>query len=368
MPPAAVADPLPLRPSQLRALVSVTARELVWGRSAVSQEIRHWRAQAARIPDPRLRANASEVLTRKRGNTDGAALFWTLARRRDRRLIRLLIAHEMIWDYLDEVSESAAGDDGGERNSRQLHRAIVESLDPARPISDYYRFHPWTDDGGYLRSLVCTCRQVVRGLPSYQLARGFTLRDAERSQVQSLNHLSDPTRRDRALQTWAARECADDDLMWFEHTAAASAPLAIHALLALAAEPRATARDIADAYGVYFWVSLTTVMLDSYADQFEDAARGAHSYFAHYASDDVAVERLTESIRRSARGALELRNGERHAVLVACMIALYLSKSSARVPELRATTHELALAGGSLTRLLLPILGLWRVQHGQRTA
>lgn len=368
MPPTAGVDPLPLRPSQLRALVAATVRELVWGRAAVSREIRRWRAAAERIPDRRIRADALDVLERKRGNTDGAALFWTLTQQRDLGLLRLLVAHEMIWDFLDNVSERGAH--VGQHNGRQLHLAIVESLDAAQPISDYYRYHPWRDDGGYLRALVDACRLGVERLPSYRAVRVAAIREARRAVVQSINHETEPLRRDRELRAWARSEYpGHHSVRWFELTAAASAPLVIHALLALAATPHASAREVADTYAVYFpWVSLAVVMLDSYADQHDDAARGAHSYFAHYGSDGQALERLRESIVQSACGALRLPNGERHAVLVACMTAMYLSKDSARSPALRATTRDLARAGGSLTRLLLPILRAWRIRYGQQTA
>jgi tetraprenyl-beta-curcumene synthase len=368
MPPAVVADPLPLRPSQLRALVAATARELLWGRKAVSKEIRQWRAAAERIPDPRIRADALDVLTHKRGNTDGAALFWTLVPRRDPGLLRLLVAHELIWDFLDSVSERGAA--AGEHNGRHLHLAIVESLDPERPLSDYYRYHPWHDDGGYLRTLVETCREGLRRLPSYPLVRPIAVREATRALVQGLNHEPNAARRDRALRAWAAREYPGDHAVtWFELTAAASASLVVHVMLTLAADLRCSERAIADTYAVYFpWVSLATVMLDSYVDQAEDAASGSHSYFTHYASDEQAIERLRESIVQSARRALRLPNGERHAVLVACMIAMYLSKDAARSPELRATTRDLARAGGSLTCLLLPILRAWRIRYRQQAA
>lgn len=368
MPPAAVADPLPLRASQLRALVAATARELIWGRAVVSREIRHWRIAAEQIPDPCIRAEALDVLARKRGNTDGAALFWTLTSQRDLSLLRLLVAHELIWDFLDNVSERGAH--VGQHNSRQLHLAIVDSLDPARPVADYYRYHPWQDDGGYLRMLVQACRIGVERLPSYSIVRATAIREARRAAVQSINHETEPRRRDRELQAWARREYPGRQFVhWFELSAAASASLVIHALLALAATPRASERQVADTYAVYFpWVSLAVVMLDSYADQQEDAVNGAHSYFAHYASNEQAVARLRESIVESARGALRLPNGERHAVVVACMTAMYLSKDSARSPELEATTRELVRAGGSLTRLLLPILRTWRIRYRQQSA
>jgi tetraprenyl-beta-curcumene synthase len=58
----------------------------------------------------------------------------------------------------------------------------------------------------------------------------------------------------------------------------------------------------------------------------------------------------------------------RDAVIVASMIAMYLSKDSARTPELDDYTRLLARAGGSLTRLLMPVLRTWRALYGQRSA
>lgn len=367
MPPA-VADPLPLRASQLRALAAITARELVWGRRAVAREIRCWRRAAERIPCGELRADALDVLTRKRGNTDGAALFWALAPRRNLTLLRLLVAHEMIWDFLDSTSERGAF--VGERDGRQLHRALAESLDPDRPVCDHYLHHPWRDDGGYLRALVDACRACVVHLPSYDLVRPLVVREAERGTVQGLNHELDAARRDSALRRWATAEYPEArELRWFELSGAASAPLAIYPLLALAALPRCERHEIADVSAAYFpWVSLTTVMLDSYVDRAQDAVTGGHSYLEHYGSEAEALERLRESVARSVAGVLRLRDGERHAVVVACLVAMYLSNDSARAPGMRATTREIVAAGGSLTQLLVPVLRAWRVRYGQQAA
>jgi len=368
MPPPAADDPLPLRAAQLAALGGATVRELVWGRRRVAREVRLWCALAERIVDAPLRADALDALTRKRGSIDGAALFWTLVRRRDPRLLELLVAHELIWDFLDSVSERGAF--AGEANGLQLHLAIVESLDPDRPISDYYRHHPWQEDGGYLRALVETCRSRCLALPSYAVVRSALIAEAARAVVQGLNHTHDDERRVATLREWAAREFPGErEVSWFELTGAASAPLVIHALLALAGEDRCTVGEVAAVRAVYFpWVSLATVMLDSYVDQAEDAASGNHSYIAQYPSSEEAVARLRESIRRSARGTRQLSNGSRHAVIVGCMVAMYLSKDSARSPELRETTRSLARAGGSLTRLLVPVLRLWRIRHAQQSA
>jgi cytochrome P450 len=336
---------------------------LLWGLPAVSRELNAWRRRAEAIPQKPLREDALNSIRQKRDNAEGAALFWILPGHRDRHLLRLLVAYQTIWDFLDNVSER----DTDEANGRQLHLALVEALDPEAPISDYYKHHPWKDDGGYLRALVEACRESCEALPSYTLVRPHVLEGVRRCSVQSLNHSSTPGRRDAALKTWAKSEFPGEHTMrWFELTAAASA-FTPHALFALAAEPRCEHRDIAHAYAAYFpWISLAIAMLDSYVDQLDDAACGNHSYIAHYDNDDLAMRRLGEIVDRTLRGANGLRNGHRHAVIAGCMVAMYLSKARADSPEMRARTKALANAGGSLTRALLPLLRMWRAVYLQR--
>jgi tetraprenyl-beta-curcumene synthase len=322
---------------------------------------------AAGIPDDALRHDALAAIEGKRANIDGAALFWTLPRVRSRELLRLLVAYEILADFLDCTSERAAHI--GTTNGRQLHRALIEALDPDLGVSDYYRYHPWDRDGGYVGALVDSCRQACVRLPSYEAARPLLHRAACLTQVLALNHEPDPTQRDAALRWWAEEHFpADEELAWFELTGGASAWLTILALLALAADPGRDAREAKGTYLVYLpWVSLTGTMLDSYGDIAEDAAHGAHSYIAHYASTDVAARRIDEIIRRSLDGAASLRDGERHLVLASCMIAMYLSKDSVRTPQTRALTQSLTHAAGPLARLLLPVLRVWRLINGQRS-
>jgi len=61
-----------------RALAKIVAGYLALVLPRVCHEVAHWRALAARIPDPELRAPALHSLG-KRGNIEGGALFATLA-------------------------------------------------------------------------------------------------------------------------------------------------------------------------------------------------------------------------------------------------------------------------------------------------
>lgn len=363
MPHAGSADPAPLSAAQVKTLAAAAARELQWTLGAVSRETRRWRQRAAAIPDTTLREDALHSLDHKRGHADGAALFTILPRRREPGLLRMLVAYETIVDYLDNVSER----NPTYENGQQLHGALADALNPDRPLVDYYRHHPWKDDGGYLLALVTVCREGCRALPSFERIRNPVGREARRALVLGINHEPEPAVRDAALRAWAAREFPyERELTWFELGGAASATLVVLVLLTLAVEPDLTERDVAAAYTAYWpWIVLATTMLDSYVDQAEDHATGNHSYIAHYGDAKAATRRISLSIERAFDSARSLRYEHRHTLIVGCMIAMYLSKDSARSPAHRASTTELLEASGSLVRLLLPLLRIWRTVYAQ---
>lgn len=364
MPPGPSVDPTSLTPAQLQALLGAAWRELSWGLHAVSREIERWRALAASIPERLIRADALYALNHKRGHADGAALFAILPRHRNPRLLALLVAYETIVDFLDNVSERHPT----QQNGVQLHRALFDAVDPGCATGDYYRFHPWCDDGGFLLALVHECQHGCRSLASFERVRRLVGREARRALVLGINHDTCADRRDDALRAWAAREFPDElKFAWFELSGAASATLVVHGLLALAVEPDVTDTSVNDWYDAYWpWIALATTMLDSYVDQADDATTANHSYIAHYPDREAAIARLRESIRRAMLAARALPGGERHAVIVGCMVAMYLSKPDARASGLRSTTVVLAREGGALLRLLVPILRTWRWAYGQQ--
>lgn len=330
--------------------------------------MRSWHKRALSIPDATLREDALDALERKRTHAEGAALFWILPQTRSLSLLRTLVAYELILDFLDNVNERALG--RGEVNGRQLHRALIEAVDLGSALSDYYRYHPWKDDAGYLNALVTVCRTGCSSLPSYGQVSQLVVKEARRAQVLALNHNPDPAARDARLSEWATKEFPGQmEADWFELTGAASASLTVHALLALAAEPCCRELDVRASHAAYLpWISTTSTLLDSYVDQIEDLERGSHSYLAHYPSTRIATQRLGELIFKSSSEARALHRGHRHAVIVACMVAMYLSRDSAHTPEMRPVTRDLIKRGGSLTKLLMPALRMWRIFYRHRSA
>jgi tetraprenyl-beta-curcumene synthase len=353
-------DPTPLGARQTAALVAVATRELTWVIPNVTREVRRWHAAALRAPSKALRDDATLTLERERLNTEGASLFAILPRHRDVELLRVLAAYQITLDYLDTISERPSDDPLG--NGRQLHLALTESVDPGGPISDYYRLHPQREDGGYLSGLVELCRAGCLRLPSFELVRARVLRAAHLGTVQVPNHDPCETRRTTGLRAWVKRELpGESELTWFELTAAASSSLWTLALLALAADPHLQEDDVSEAEAVYFpWINAASTLLDAFVDQRSDREEGNHSYVEHYDSPSEMVERLCEIVYRSAHGARQLRNGERHALIATGMVSMYLSKESARSPELLPATRRIAQAAGSLPRVQLPIMRTMR--------
>lgn len=351
---------------QLRVVGEAAARELTWGLPAAAHEVSMWRRMALAIPAPTIRADALSALSGKRGHIDGAALFCILPRTRQLNLLRLLVTYQIMFDFLDSVNEHGAAE--GQANGHQLHRALTDALNPDSPHCDYYRYHPWRDDGGYLDALVRTCQHACRMMPSYQAVRPFLVEEARRAQVQAINHDPDHGHRDASLRAWARREFPDrDDLSWYELSGGASSTLRLHVLMALAAKSLLTDTEILRAHDAYFpWIDAATAMLDAYVDQPEDLANGDHSYIGHYPEAEIAIERVELLVRRAIAEVGDLRDGERHVLILACMMTLYLSKGGAWRPEMRDHTRRLLAAGGRLPAFLLPIFRIWRMAHAQR--
>ena len=345
---------------QAHALAAVSWRELRWVLPATTQESAIWLRRAERIPSPALRRDAVESLVNDRFNVNGAAVFASIPRTRNESLLRLLVRYQIMFDYLDTISERPCAD--VVRNGTQLHRAAVEALDPGRPPSNYYRHHPGRDDGGYLRALVAACQAECSALPSFAVVRPYLLEEADRLEVCALNHALDSTARDRDLEAWArTRFPSASEHTWFELTAASTSSVTIFALLALAAEPGRTDADAAATRSAYFpWISLASTMFDSYTDIRKDRASGAHSYVGHYGSLAYAVERLGEIGARSIALARSLPRGRRHALVPAGMLAMYLSDPETRTRRLREASERILSRGGWLPQTQLLILRAWR--------
>jgi tetraprenyl-beta-curcumene synthase len=322
--------------------------------------LRGWQARAERIPDAELRRLALATHTDERMNAEGAAIFATLAPwRMTPALVRVLVAYQVLFDYLDSITETRTP---AHEDARQLHRALTDALDPATKPADWYALHPSREDGGYLAALVLACRAGVRRLPAYEQVALAARRLAQRSgEVQALNHDVTPMRADY-LRAWAVTypELASG-LRWWEFAASASSSLGVHALLALASDPRTT-REQADHVEQTYCVSLGALntLLESLVDLPRDSLTGAHSFASYYGSPKAAAARLSVIAKRARAATDALPQGARHAIILAGMVGFYLSAPEAWQAHAKPASTVTLAAIGPPTPTLVRVLRVRR--------
>lgn len=326
----------------------------------VRRELCSWQVRARRIDDPVLRAHALEKLAAERANTEGIATLCTLAPRKYRRpAVNAAVALQVMYDYLDAVTEQPAED--RLRSGRQLFRTFAVALTPAEGPIDYYRYHSQREHSGYLDALVTSCRRSIAELPSTAAVLP-TARDAAQrfGEAQVRSHAV-PWEGEQQLRDWARVEAAGKGLTWWEWASgAAGSVLAVHALLSAAADARTTRLHALRIDDTYLLSCALTTLLDSLVDDEGDAAEGAHRYIAYYPSVECAAQRIATIARRAVASTRDLPHSAHHAMTVAGIAAFYLSTPDARGAGPRLATAEVRRALGPIVLPILIGLRLWR--------
>lgn len=325
----------------------------------VSGHIERWEQKARQIPDPELRSLALDALA-KRSNIEGAAAFAVLApRAHRRRATDAMCAFQAAYNYLDIVGEQPSEDPLAD--GRRLHEALLfalnhpspipeeQGLDPGTEELDWYEHHPQREDGGYLSGLLAECRAAVGALPSYAMVAPAASAAAARIvSFQSLN-LSEAQGDHAGLQQWASEATpAGSGLQWWETAAAAGSSLGVYVQIALAAHAAPSAEEVSALEHAYFpWIGGLHSLLDNLIDKREDEAAGHRSLVEYYGSQRAA-QRLAALAERAIELARSLPSSRRHTLILAAMIANYLSSEEAHTPELEPISETVLQTIGPL--------------------
>ncbi|HMJ03649.1 MAG TPA: DUF2600 family protein, partial [Conexibacter sp.] len=323
------------------------------------RELRRWRRRAEAIPDPELRRLALLTHREERMNAEGAAIFATIAPwRLTASLVRLLVAYQVLFDYLDTISEQPPS---RRADTRRLHCALIDALHPGAACTDWYGLHGRREDGGYMSELVETCRAVAVDLPSFARVQAPAHDAAARAgEVQALNHGAGD--HPASLARWASRyPDLAGELHWWEFAASASSSLTVHAMLALGSQRRTTAAEARAAeHGYCVLLGALNTLLESLVDFDRDERSGDQSFARYYVDACHAGARL-DTIAGSARRAADtLHAGERQAVILAGMVSFYLSMPEAWLPRSRAASRRTLSAVGDPAPTLIRLLRLRR--------
>jgi tetraprenyl-beta-curcumene synthase len=340
----------------LRAL-ALHRRRLV---PAVRAQQAIWHGTAEAIPDPMLREVAMRSLREKGGNAEATAVFAILAPGA-RRLasLRAMTAFQVAVDYLDTLTEASESD---LEQGLRLHRALIDAVRPDGEEREPFE-NQEAGDGGYLTALVTTCRRELGTLPAARRLRPALERAARRcGEGQSHTHAAAGGNA-ASLRGWAGGLQAPPGYLWWELAAGASSSVAVHALIAAAADARTAAEEADRIEAAYFpSVGALTVLLDDLVDRDRDAACGEHNYLAHCPSPEAAANRLGFLVDRAAVALAGLRHAATHAAILAGVLGLYLSAAGARGSYADLVYRRVLASSGPSVRLVIAA-----VRHGQLT-
>lgn len=326
----------------------------------VRSELRRWEGIAEAIPNPVLRGYALAALREKGLNAEATAVFATLAPRMHRiAAIKAMVTFQVAVDYLDSLGEQPVADKLA--NGLQLHLALIDALSPGAPAANWYSRHPQDEDGGYLEALVMACRKTVRALPSHATVLAVARQAASRcGEGQSQTHAA-ASGDTEGLKAWVSGLEHRSGYLWWEMAAGASSSVAVHALIAAAANPGTTAEEAALLDAAYFpSVGALTVLLDDLIDRDEDLSVAAHNYMAYYGSNLEAAERLALIALRARAAMAKLRQARRHGAILVGVAGFYLSAPGADTSYARPVRSRLI---ESLGFPVLPILAAMRLRR-----
>jgi len=344
----------------IAALAIANARYWPTVAPLVRAQLKDWEARARLIPDPSLRACAIEQLRTERFNVELAATLATLAPRAARATVtRAIVALQVMYDYVDTLTEQAQ--QAAQRSTRDRH-SLYEALPDAvakspRP-KDHYRDLPNLGDGGYLQGLLDTVAQSLARLPAIEAIHEVARRGAARcAAAQALSHASKHPSTAEVERLAAAGGEGGAPLQGPELLAGAAASvLALHALIAAAADTRTTRSEAQRIDAAYLRIAALT-MLDSLIDRERDRATGQWGYAECYESAGQMAARLARVAREATAMAGKLRHAGHHAMTLAGVVAYYASAAPAREPFARPVFCGVC---AQLRPLIVPTLAVMR--------
>lgn len=317
-------------------------------------ELTHWRRRAGAISDPELRELALRKLSEESFNAEAAGMLATLAPRANRApVVRAIVALEVLFDLLDGMTERPLRDPLGD--GEELFGAFTTVFDtPPAPA-------PGATPGcGYLSELSLAASCALAELPATGVLRPRLQACASRATQAQIHMHALPALGMDQLEAWARTHAVPTGLGWRELLAgSASSVLAVHALIAAAADPSSTAAQAEQLDRCYLSICVLVTLLDGLIDVSEDARTGEPSYASLFESREALAQTLNDLAARAAREARALPDGATHLMILTGVLAYYLSTPGADGPALAEVKR-------SMGPLILPALAVMRAWRATR--
>ncbi|HEX7064333.1 MAG TPA: tetraprenyl-beta-curcumene synthase family protein [Bacillales bacterium] len=307
--------------------------------------LNEWKKRAKQIPDPELRKQALMSIETKTFHCEGGSILALLGKERVDEVIGFIVAYQTISDYLDNLCDRSTSLDPDD--FRALHESMFHALTPGSGHTDYYRFHPESDDGGYLRALVETCQELLGTLSTYEVIAP-TLHELAGyyCDLQVHKHVKHEERVPR-LQSWfAGYEEELPPMSWYEFSACAGSTLGIFCLVSYASTGIFSDQKTQEVKAGYFpWVQGLHILLDYFIDQEEDRAGGDLNFCFYYDSREKMMTRLAHFMEQADESIARLPDSKFHRMINRGLLGIYLADE-----KVRKQKHVRKLAGKIIRR------------------
>jgi tetraprenyl-beta-curcumene synthase len=336
------------------ALVVASARYWSTVAPVVHRELERWRRRASMIDDPELRALALCKLEEERFNAEAGAMLATLAPRAHRSdAVEAIVALQVLFDLLDGLTERPLQDPLGE--GERLFLVFTRAVSASRHT-------PTGDDVGYLEELSAVAGGALARLPGRDAVIEVAAASAARAAQAQIRMHAMPRLGIGQLREWAQAQSHGTGLEWREMVVgSASSVLAVHALIAAAADSRSTPMHAARVEDAYLSVCVVLTLLDGIMDHERDEGTDAPGYISLYDDNEELVQTLAGMARRASRQTRALEHSAHHVMVLAGVVAYYTSAPGARSEFARPLVAPLHRALAPAVVPALALMRAWRL-------
>ncbi|MCR8631089.1 tetraprenyl-beta-curcumene synthase family protein [Paenibacillus radicis (ex Xue et al. 2023)] len=317
----------------------------------VRDQLQYWRRKAEEIPDAELQKQAIASMTSKQFHCQGGAVYAVARLQMRHVMIPLIVAFQTISDYLDNLCDRSTSMDP--EDFRMLHQSMLDAVDPAEPMHDYYSYRIEKEDGGYLDELVKTCQASLRLLPSYSLVAGHVQELVGLyCDLQVYKHVRQELREAALLDWWKAYETRFPNISWNEFAAATGSTLGVFMLFMAASDSQLKQETVEAIREAYFpYICSLHILLDYLIDQEEDELGGDLNFCSYYDGMDQTVERIAVIVLEARMRADRLEHPSFHRMIIEGLLALYLSDPKVSKQRQVKQISRLLMKGSPLMRM-----------------
>lgn len=243
--------------------------------------------------------------------------------------LRFIVPFSIITNYLKELIKREGPKDAVSLS--QLFNSLIDAVDLSHTSENYYLYHPYISDNGYLQALVDECRRQIIKNKNFTLVAGSIKKSAKLySELQFFKFIREPYRREM-IHTWSKKyNTGSTDIFSFEYFAAADSILGIAALFACSLGDEITSDEINKIFTAYFpWICGLHKLLENYLNAQEDVVNDNYNPINYYKNLKICEERISFFAQKSLELCETLKHPDFHRGVVEYLLWLYLSDQRA---------------------------------------